>query len=169
MKGGRLSGVVGEARALTSTLSGLEWSVPGRSVQSSPDSLRYHRELVHLDTCGIQDGIAHRWCDAVHRDLTNGLGAERARGLQRLHEDRFADGGVVGPEDPVRSEAVVDQFARSVEDEVLGQRVSEACSIAPSTCPLAVTGLIGIPQSMAVTSFFTVTWPVSTSTSTSAS
>ena len=34
----------------------------------------------------------------------------------------------------------------------------------PSTCPLAVTGLTMMPQSSAITSFSTVTCPVSVST-----
>ena len=38
----------------------------------------------------------------------------------------------------------------------------------PSTWPLAVTGLMAMPQSTAMTSFFTVTCPVSVSTSTAA-
>ena len=38
----------------------------------------------------------------------------------------------------------------------------------PSIWPAAVAGLIAMPQSTTITSFSTVTWPVSVSTSTSA-
>ena len=78
-----------------------------------------------------------------------------------LHRRNVADAG-----DLVVGERGVGHLA-AVEPHVFGQGKAELHDRAPLSCVRATPGLIGLPQSAALTSFVTRTAPVSVSTSTS--